>query len=71
MTDPTRQLEIARAGQHDWGRLSPTARAEALRPLAAAIGKRLDDIADLIADENGKPRAEAIAHEVLAAVQLV
>lgn len=71
MTDPTRQLEIARAAQHDWGRLAPTARAEALRPLAAAIGERLDDIADLIAEENGKPRAEAIAHEVLAAVQLV
>ncbi len=69
--DPSGRLETARAAQHEWGKLDVATRAAILSPLGAAIGDRLDEIADLIVDENGKPRAEAIAHEVLAAVQLV
>ena len=38
--------------------------AERLRPLFAEILNRKDEIADLICAENGKPRVEAVGHEI-------
>ncbi len=60
----------ARAAQAGWETLGPRDRATHLRGLPAAIGDHIDQIADLIHNENGKPRAEAVAHEAVAAVQL-
>ena len=37
---------------------------ERLRPLFAELRSRRDAIADLICEENGKPRVEAVGHEV-------
>lgn len=64
-------LAAARTAQPAWEQLGVAGRCKALLPLAAEIADRSDEIADLICDENGKPRAEAITHEVLAAIQLV
>ena len=61
---------IARQAQCDWATLSIEDRSASLAPLAKLIAAHVDEIADLIAAENGKPRVEAIAHEVVAAVAL-
>ena len=52
---------IARQAQCDWATLSIEDRSASLAPLAKLIAAHVDEIADLIAAENGKPRVEAIA----------
>lgn len=54
-----------------WASLSVEQRASALRPLAARIADRRRDIVALLHAENGKPRAEAMAMEVLTSVRMV
>lgn len=64
-------IDRARVAQSGWGALSVAQRCSAVMPLVGEIARRIDDIADLISAENGKPRSESIAHEAVAAVQLV
>ena len=61
----------ARAAQQSWEALGVAQRATLLRPLARLLAARRDTIADLITEENGKPRTEAILHDVVAAAQFV
>src|ERR1051325_1463528 len=55
----------ARAAQPTWGALPVRERAAAMAEVRKEIGRRLDDIIETICLENGKPRAEAVAHDVL------
>ncbi len=61
----------ARAASARWQQQSVTNRAARLRRLLAELDRRTDELAALIADENGKPEVEAIAHEVLPSVSHV
>ncbi len=63
-------LRRARDAARDWGTLRVTERAQRLSPLTGEIARNIDKIADLLHEENGKPRAEAIAHEAVAAIAL-
>lgn len=55
----------ARAAAPAWAALSPERRARALRAVRRRIFERMDDILETVAAENGKPRAEALSHDVL------
>jgi len=61
----------ARAASQRWGQQSLRNRAARLRRLLGELDRRADELAELIADENGKPNVEAIAHEVLPSVSHV
>jgi succinate-semialdehyde dehydrogenase/glutarate-semialdehyde dehydrogenase len=61
----------ARAAQPMWEALGVAERARRLRPLARLLADRRDAIADLIEEENGKPRTEAMLHDVVASAQFV
>ena len=64
-TDPFRErIATARSVSRTWEAEPIDARVERLRPLFAELRSRRDEIADLICEENGKPRVEAVGHEV-------
>ncbi|WP_157573710.1 aldehyde dehydrogenase family protein [Nocardia jejuensis] len=60
----------ARAAQPVWGALSVDERVRILERLPTILLENLDRAADAITAENGKPRAEAIAHELVPAIAL-
>lgn len=64
-------MQRARRAQAAWEPVPVDERARRLRPLARVLADRRDAIADLIENENGKPRTEAILHDVVAAAQFV
>lgn len=64
-------IDRARVAGRGWGARSVSQRCSAMMPLIGEIAERVDEIADLLCAENGKPRSEAVTHEVVAAVQLV
>src|SRR5262245_26634529 len=49
----------ARAAAAGWAALGTAGRAERLRPLAAAITARVDELANLLTREMGKPLRDA------------
>src|SRR4051812_34218984 len=51
-----------------WALVPPAARALYLRRLAQAVLDEVDDLADLLADEAGVPRTEALLAELLPSV---
>lgn len=63
-------LELAREAQFAWGALTVAARVQMLETLPQLLFDRMDWIAEVIVAENGKPRAEALAHEVVPAIAL-
>jgi len=58
----------AREAAPGWGATPARDRASALREVRTRIYERMDDIVDTITRGNGKPRAEALAHDVLPTV---
>ncbi|HRI66789.1 MAG TPA: aldehyde dehydrogenase family protein [Polyangium sp.] len=60
----------ARRAQEAWGALPPAARAERVLRFRDAFVDRADEIIDLLVRECGKPRHEALLHEVLVAADL-
>ena len=62
-------VERARKAQSDWARLSFDDRAAVLWRLVDQIVARQDEIVDLIVQETGKARSEAISMEVLRPVR--
>ena len=58
----------ARAAQAVWGALPLHKRAAALLQLRETLINQADTLTELIARENGKPRVEALANELLPAV---
>ena len=61
-------VERAREAQRRWAGLDASARAAVLRRAAALVREHADAIADSIVAETAKPRTEAIANELYAAV---
>lgn len=60
----------ARRAQESWGALPPAARAERILRFRDAFVDRADEVIDLLVRECGKPRHEALLHEVLVAADL-
>ena len=61
----------ARAAQALWARSTPIQRAKVVRALSGHLVRASEDLARQIAAENGKTEAEALATEILPAVQAV
>src|SRR5688500_10996830 len=57
-------VERARVAQEAWGLLPIEERCERILKLRDAIVDKAEAIVDLIVQECGKPRNEALAHEV-------
>jgi acyl-CoA reductase-like NAD-dependent aldehyde dehydrogenase len=66
-----RTVERARRAQAAWSVLPVAERAERVLRLRDAILERADDLVDLIARECGKPRHEALMHEVTTTLDLL
>src|SRR2546423_5874677 len=58
----------ARLAQERWAGVPLDGRSRLLGELARAVLRRADEIAATVCEETGKPRTEAIAHELYAAV---
>lgn len=58
-------VEQARKVAPEWGAIDPEGRVRILRHLRTRIKEKADDIVEVVAAETGKPRAEALSHEVL------
>jgi succinate-semialdehyde dehydrogenase/glutarate-semialdehyde dehydrogenase len=63
-------MDPARDAQPSWGALPVDDRVRALADLPRVLADNLDRIAETIHRENGKPTAEAVAHEAAPAVAL-
>jgi succinate-semialdehyde dehydrogenase/glutarate-semialdehyde dehydrogenase len=61
----------ARAAQAAWAALTPKKRSRQLLHLREALINHVDEIADLISRENGKPRFEAMVNELLPSVDMI
>ena len=64
----TAPAERAAAAQPLWALVTPRDRARYLRRAAMAVLDELDGLADLLADEAGQPRSEAMLAELLPSV---
>lgn len=71
ISDLPRIFEQARAAQVKWAALSPKKRARYLIYLREALLNHVDELADLISRENGKPRFEAMANELIPSVDML
>lgn len=60
----------ARAAQQAWGRQSARQRGKALVRISQVVASRADELAELIARETGKPKFEALFHEVFSVADL-
>jgi succinate-semialdehyde dehydrogenase/glutarate-semialdehyde dehydrogenase len=58
-------VEQARKVAPEWGAIDPEGRVRILRNIRSRIKEKTDEIVDVVASETGKPRAEALSHEVL------
>jgi acyl-CoA reductase-like NAD-dependent aldehyde dehydrogenase len=64
-------FERGRIAQIKWAALTPKKRAFFLIQLRETLLNRVDELADLISRENGKPRFEAMANELLPSVDML
>src|SRR5688572_14069913 len=55
----------ARAAQESWGLLSARERARRLIWFRDALVTRAEEVVDLLSRESGKPRVEALTHELV------
>jgi succinate-semialdehyde dehydrogenase/glutarate-semialdehyde dehydrogenase len=69
--DVRRVVARARKAQQAWAVLPAVERAERLIRLRDAIAEHADDLTDLLSRESGKPRHEALVHEVTVLLDLV
>lgn len=61
----------SRKAQKTWANLSPRKRAKHLINLRETLLNHVDDLADLIHQENGKPHFEAMINDLLPSVELI
>ncbi len=61
----------ARVAQAEWGARPLRERCDMLRAIRARLLARRQDIVDIVARESGKPRHEALLHEVMAPLELL
>lgn len=66
-----RAVERARAAQVEWGGLPVRERCRRMQKFRKALADRADDLAMHLVRENGKPRQEALLHEVINLVDLL
>ena len=64
-------FERARSAQAKWTLLTPKKRARFLIHLRETLINHADELADLISRENGKPRIEALANEIIPSVDML
>lgn len=64
-------VERARRAQAAWGALTPRSRARYLRRARALLVARMDEVTATVREETGKPRLEALSHEVLNVLNLL
>ncbi len=64
-------FERSRLAQAHWGTRSVRERAEFILQLKEVILNDVDDLVDLISKENGKPRYEALANEILPSLDMI
>ena len=69
--DVARQAAAARRAQDAWSKRSLAERCAILRQVKNVIIERTDDICDLLSREQGKPKVEAMVHEVVNLVDLI
>jgi acyl-CoA reductase-like NAD-dependent aldehyde dehydrogenase len=60
-------VAAARSAQVPWASLDPRDRARSMGHLARVLGRRADDVADVVRRETGKPVAEALTEVVVSA----
>jgi alpha-ketoglutaric semialdehyde dehydrogenase len=53
-------VDAARAAQHDWAARTPVERGRLVREVTLALEERRDELAELVVEETGKPRALAL-----------
>lgn len=58
------EMDRAREAQRGWAALSVASRARRLERVAEVIGRRADEIAKIVTEENGKVHGEALLHDV-------
>ena len=61
-------VEQARKVAPEWAAIGPKGRAHMMREVRFRIYEMLDEIVEVVSEETGKPRAEALAHEVVPAM---
>ncbi len=64
-------VERARKMAPEWGAIDPAGRARMMREVRYRINDRIDDIIETVSTECGKPRTEALAHDVLPVVMML
>jgi len=69
--DVKRAVERARRAQQAWGALPIEERAARMLRFRDALIDREEELTDLLAKECGKPRQEALGHEVLVVASLI
>lgn len=67
-TDDELRIALAREASMAWAKLSVSERAHRLRPAVTWLMEHAERCADVICAENGKPRVEALGHEVGASI---
>jgi succinate-semialdehyde dehydrogenase/glutarate-semialdehyde dehydrogenase len=70
-TEVVRAVERARAAQKEWAELSLRERAALILRARELILNEMDEIAQLISRESGKPTAEAVAMEIVPTLDLM
>jgi acyl-CoA reductase-like NAD-dependent aldehyde dehydrogenase len=73
-TSPQEVKEIvgqARKVAPEWASIAPSGRVHLLKEVRHRIYDNLDDIIEVVSDQCGKPRAEALAHDVLPTVLML
>lgn len=63
-------VERARKMAPEWAAVGPAGRARMLREVRHRVYDRLDDIVETVSAECGKPRPEALAHDVVPVLML-
>ncbi len=58
-------VEHARKVAPEWAAIGPKGRAHILKEVRVRIYEMADEIVDVVSSENGKPRAEVWAHEIV------
>lgn len=64
-------VERARKMAPEWTGIGPEARVRMMREVRHQVYDRLDDIVEIVSAECGKPRPEALAHDVLPVLMML
>lgn len=64
-------VEVARKVAPEWGAISPEGRAHILREVRYRMYSLMDEIVETVSEECGKPRTEALAHDLVPAMLMM